>query len=150
MGILDGDQFDPRTDSTAPPGWLGLVLGPAAAGAAPTANPLPAHPRSGICLALAPATPDRPGAPARFSFLAPGVRRIDNALTGEKFLAQFSPVVQAAVKAAVAGRAPPAANQRPGFAQAIAAIARKYGRPVGPPPDARSEPNPPTRPDPTE
>ncbi len=134
MGILDGYHLDPESETgTAPPGWLGPVLGAPATTARPLATPLPTPLAPGIGLALGPA--GAKAAPPRLSYLAPGVKRIDGRLTGEKFLQQFAPDVQAAVRSAIAGRPLPDANQRPGFAQAIAAIARKYGRTVEPPQD---------------
>jgi hypothetical protein len=165
MGILDGYPFDPGSESgSPPPGWLGLVLGaqaPAHAHArAPRpmgeAVPAPAAPGlapgvapglvPGLALTLAPASAAQ-AAPPRPRFLGPGVKRIDGRLTGEKYLAQFSPEVQAAVKAAVAGRAAAEADQHPGFAQAIAAITRKYAGALPAPGDAPPEPAAPVQPE---
>ena len=140
MGILDGYDFAPGTDGAAPPGWLGLALGAPATRAQPIGPSSPALVMPGLAVAATPAPARKSTGPApRFSYLAPGVRRIDGALTGEKFLQQFSPEVQAAVKAMLDGRAPPVADQRPGFAQAIAAIARRYGQALGAAPDGKSE-----------
>jgi len=157
MGILDGYPFDPGMENgNPPPGWLGLVLGAQAHAHAHAraprpageAMPAPAAPGfvPGLGLALAPASAAQ-AAPPRPRFLGPGVKRIDGRLTGEKYLAQFSPEVQAAVKAAVAGRAVAEADQRPGFAQAIAAIARKYAGALPAPADAPPEPAAPAQPE---
>jgi hypothetical protein len=167
MGILDGYPFDPGSEGgSPPPGWLGLVLGaqahanaraPHPAGEAVPAPVAPGHGPGlapgtapglvpGLALALAPASAAQ-AAPPRPRFLAPGVKRIDGRLTGEKYLAQFSPEVQAAVKAAVAGRPVAEADQRPGFAQAIAAIARKYAGALSAPADAPPEPAAPAQPE---
>lgn len=175
MGILDGYPFDPGSErGNPPPGWLGLVLRALAPAQAPgqahahayaprpigDAMPAPAAPGHvpglapgvvpglvpGLALALAPASAAQ-AAPPRPRFLGAGVKRIDGRLTGEKYLAQFSPEVQAAVKAAVAGRAAAEADQRPGFAQSIAAIARKYAGALSPPADAPPEPAAPAQPE---
>jgi hypothetical protein len=167
MGILDGYPFDPGSEGgAAPPGWLGLVLGaharpPQAAGdamPAPVAPGLAPGVVSGLAAALAPHLAPHPAptlapgsaaqaAPPRPRFLAPGVKRIDGRLTGEKYLAQFSPEVQAAVKAALAGSAVRDTGQRPGFAQAVAAIARKYAGAGASLADATPEPAAPAQPD---
>ena len=165
MGILDGYPFDPGMENgNPPPGWLGLVLGaqahahaharaPRPAGEAMPAPAAPGLVRGpvpglvpGLALTLAPASAAQAATP-RPRFLGPGVKRIDGRLTGEKYLAQFSPEVQAAVKAAVAGRAVAEADQRPGFAQAIAAIARKYAGALPAPADAPPEPAAPAQPE---
>ena len=161
MGILDGYPFDPGSDGgAAPPGWLGLVLGAHARPPQPADDATPAPVAPGLApghmpglvprlvpgLALAPASAPQ-AAPPRSRFLGVGVKRIDGRLTGEKYLAQFSPEVQAAVKAALAGGAVADASQPPGFAQAIAAIARKYARAAAPPADAPPEPAAPAQQD---
>lgn len=140
MGILDGYDLASDSDGLPPSGWLGLALGAPATRARPVGPSSPALVVPGLTVAAAPTPARKSASPApRFSYLAPGVRRIDSALTGEKFLQQFSPEVQAAVKAVLAGGAPPVADRRPGFAQAIAAIARRYGQALAAAPDGQSD-----------
>jgi hypothetical protein len=72
-----------------------------------------------------------PGAPASEGYFAPGVTRVDPRLAGEDYLAQFSPEVQAAVKAYTGGEAMPDGDARKGFAAAVKTIARKYAADLG-------------------
>jgi hypothetical protein len=60
-------------------------------------------------------------------FLAPGVKQIDSSLTGQDYLKQFSPEVQAAVQNYVDGKSMPTGNPRKGFTQTVKMIAQKYG-----------------------
>jgi hypothetical protein len=64
-------------------------------------------------------------------FLAPGVKNIDSTLTGQDYLKQFSPEVQAAVQNYVDGKSMPTGNPRKGFTQAVKQIAQKYGADTG-------------------
>jgi hypothetical protein len=65
-------------------------------------------------------------------FLAPGVKQIDSSLTGQDYLKQFSPEVQAAVQNYVDGKSMPTGNPRKGFTQTVKMIAQKYGADTGP------------------
>ncbi len=64
-------------------------------------------------------------------FLAPGVKTIDSSLTGQDYLKQFSPEVQAAVNNYVDGKSMPTGNPRKGFTQTVKMIAQKYGSDTG-------------------
>jgi hypothetical protein len=64
-------------------------------------------------------------------FLAPGVKQIDSALTGQDYLKQFSPEIQAAVQNYVDGKSMPTGNPRKGFTQTVKMIAQKYGADQG-------------------
>lgn len=68
-------------------------------------------------------------------FLAKGVTSVDQGLKGTDYLAQFSPEVQASVKAYVNGESMPTGNPRKGFTQAVKMIAQKYGQDTGTPAD---------------
>jgi hypothetical protein len=68
-------------------------------------------------------------------YLAPGVTQVDQGKSGDDYLAQFSPEVQAAVKAYVGGESMPTGNPRKGFTQAVKMIAQKYGQDIGLPAD---------------
>ncbi len=65
--------------------------------------------------------------------LAEGVKNIDSSLIGDDYLKQFSPEVQAAVKAYMAGETQPTGNPRKGFIQAVKMIAQKVGADKGEP-----------------
>jgi hypothetical protein len=71
------------------------------------------------------------GASESSGFLAPGVKNIDSTLTGQDYLKQFSPEVQAAVQNYVDGKSMPTGNPRKGFTQAVKQIAQKYGADTG-------------------
>lgn len=99
----------------------------------------------------APQRPGVPGAPAgvpmsantapafaRDPFLAKGVTEPNDELTGDEYLKQYSPQVQAYVKDLVEGRVPVTANARKGFTTTANLIASKYGQEVGIPMDATS------------
>lgn len=64
-------------------------------------------------------------------FLAKGVTSFDHSLTGNDYLAQFSPEVQAAVRNYVAGESMPTGNPRKGFTQTVKMIAQKFGQDTG-------------------
>jgi len=64
-------------------------------------------------------------------FLAPGVKSIDSSLTGQDYLKQFSPEIQAAVDNYVQGKSTPTGNPRKGFTQTVKMIAQKYGADTG-------------------
>lgn len=64
-------------------------------------------------------------------FLAPGVKQIDSTLTGQDYLKQFSPEIQAAVQNYADGKSTPTGNPRKGFTQAVKMIAQKYGADTG-------------------
>jgi hypothetical protein len=71
------------------------------------------------------------GSPASGGFLAPGVKSIDSSLTGQDYLKQFSPEIQAAVDNYVQGKSTPTGNPRKGFTQTVKMIAQKYGADTG-------------------
>ena len=74
------------------------------------------------------------GVPGSSGMLAPGVKQYDPSLSGEDYLAQFSPEVQAAVKAYMKGDVMPTGNPRlQGIANAAKTIAQKYGQDIGQP-----------------
>lgn len=64
-------------------------------------------------------------------YFAPGVTAdtIDHSKVGEDYLRQFSPEVQAGVRAVVAGKSLPTGRQ--GLQQAIKMVAQKYGADIG-------------------
>lgn len=63
--------------------------------------------------------------------LAPGVTAIDSSLAGDDYLKQFSPEVQAGVKAYMRGDSLPTGRQQ--SAQVIKQVAQKYGDDIGVP-----------------
>ncbi len=66
------------------------------------------------------------------SLLAPGVKTMNSALTGEEYLNQFSPEVKAAVKAYINGDVMPTGNPRlQGIAPFAKTVAQKYGQDLG-------------------
>lgn len=65
--------------------------------------------------------------------MAKGVTAIDHTLSGQDYLTQFAPEVQAAVRNYVAGNSMPTGNPRKGFTQAVKMIAQKYGEDTGVP-----------------
>jgi hypothetical protein len=67
--------------------------------------------------------------------LAKGVTQFDNSLVGQEYLNQFSPEIQAAVKAYVEGRSMPTGNPRKGFTQFVKQVAQKYGGDINMPAD---------------
>jgi hypothetical protein len=71
------------------------------------------------------------GAQTSGGFLAPGVKSIDSSLTGDDYLKQFSPEIQAAVDNYVQGKSTPTGNPRKGFTQTVKMIAQKYGADTG-------------------
>jgi hypothetical protein len=71
------------------------------------------------------------GSPASGGFLAPGIKSIDSSLTGQDYLKQFSPEIQAAVDNYVQGKSTPTGNPRKGFTQTVKMIAQKYGADTG-------------------
>jgi hypothetical protein len=71
------------------------------------------------------------GGSASGGFLAPGVKQIDSSLTGNDYLKQFSPEIQAAVENYVQGKSTPTGNPRKGFTQTVKMIAQKYGADTG-------------------
>lgn len=64
-------------------------------------------------------------------YLAPGVKQIDSTLTGDDYLKQFSPEIQAGVKDYIDGKSTPTGNPRKGYTQAVKMIAQKYGSDIG-------------------
>lgn len=73
------------------------------------------------------ATPQQTG-----GLLAPGVKALDRSLTGDDYLGQFAPEVQAAVKAYIRGDVMPTGNARKdSIATQAKTIAQKYGQDVG-------------------
>lgn len=68
-------------------------------------------------------------------FLAKGIGQVDSSLTGEDYLKQFSPEVQAAVRDYVSGKTMPTGNPRQGFTAAVKQIAQKFGNDIGVPAD---------------
>ena len=64
-------------------------------------------------------------------FFAPGVKGIDSSLTGQDYLKQFSPEVQAAVQNYIEGKSTPTGNPRKGFTQTVKMIAQKVGADTG-------------------
>lgn len=74
------------------------------------------------------------GVPGGSGMLAPGVKQYDPTLTGDPYLAQFAPEVQAAVKAYMNGDVLPTGNPRlQGIAAVAKMIAQKYGQDIGQP-----------------
>ncbi len=72
--------------------------------------------------------------PGGGGMLAPGVKNYDSSLTGDAYLAQFSPEVQSAVKAYMKGDVMPTGNPRlQGIAAVAKTIAQKYGQDIGQP-----------------
>lgn len=66
--------------------------------------------------------------------LAPGVKSIDSSLTGDAYVSQFSPEVQAAVKAYINGDVMPTGNPRlQGISNTAKTIAQKWGQDTGNP-----------------
>ncbi|HTF73257.1 MAG TPA: hypothetical protein VK620_02775, partial [Bradyrhizobium sp.] len=66
--------------------------------------------------------------------LAPGVSKFDSSLTGEDYLKQLSPEVQAAARAYINGDVMPSGNPRnQGIASFAKTVAQKYGMDVGQP-----------------
>jgi hypothetical protein len=64
--------------------------------------------------------------------LAPGVNALDHSLSGDAYLNQFGPEVQAAVKAYLAGDVMPTGNPRlQGIASLAKTVAQKYGQDMG-------------------
>jgi hypothetical protein len=78
---------------------------------------------------------DASGGQSSGGFLAPGVKAIDSSLTGQDYLKQFSPEVQAAVQNYVEGKSMPTGNPRKGFTQTVKMIAQKYGADINEPVD---------------
>jgi hypothetical protein len=69
---------------------------------------------------------------ASSSLLAPGVTQYNPSLSGDAYLGQFSPEVQAAVKAYINGDVMPSGNPRQqGIASQAKTIAQKYGADMG-------------------
>jgi len=68
---------------------------------------------------------------ASAGFLAPGVKQMDSSLTGQDYLKQFSPEVQAAVQNYIEGKSTPTGNPRKGFTQTVKMIAQKVGADTG-------------------
>lgn len=68
-------------------------------------------------------------------YLQPGVKAVDRTLTGDDYLKQYSPEVQAAVKNYLSGETMPTANPRKGWVQNIKSIAQKYAGDIGVPAD---------------
>lgn len=65
-------------------------------------------------------------------FLAPGVKSIDRTLSGDDYLNQFGPEVQAAVKSYIRGDVMPTGNARKdSIATQAKTIAQKYGQDMG-------------------
>lgn len=72
------------------------------------------------------------GASGSIGMLAPGVSNVDSSLTGDAYLKQFSPEVQAAVKDYINGDVMPTGNPRQqGIANLAKTIAQKYGQDLG-------------------
>lgn len=75
------------------------------------------------------------GGPTGYSssdFLAPGVRQEDTSLTGDAYLSQYSPQIQAAAKAYMNGDVMPSGNPRlAGLTQFAKTVAQKYGQDMG-------------------
>lgn len=84
---------------------------------------------------LTPISGGAQGGVAGGGFLANGVGQVDSGLTGDAYLKQFSPEVQAAVTNYVGGKTMPTGNARQGFTQAVKMIAQKYGTDIGQPAD---------------
>ena len=80
-------------------------------------------------------TGDEPAKSSASAYLAPGVSQVDKSLSGNDYLGQYSPDVQAAVRDYVAGKSMPTGNPRKGWTQNIKAIAQKYGQDIGVPAD---------------
>jgi len=68
---------------------------------------------------------------ANAGFLASGVKQMDSSLTGQDYLKQFSPEVQAAVQNYIEGKSTPTGNPRKGFTQTVKMIAQKVGADTG-------------------
>jgi hypothetical protein len=65
-------------------------------------------------------------------FLAPGVKAVDRSLSGDDYLKQYGPEVQAAVKAYINGDVLPSGNPRmQSLANTAKTIAQKYGADMG-------------------
>lgn len=73
-----------------------------------------------------------PGAAPQSGMLAPGVTELNHSLTGDDYLKQFGPEVQAAVKSYINGDVMPTGNPRlQGMANQAKIIAQKYGADLG-------------------
>jgi hypothetical protein len=74
------------------------------------------------------------GGQGGFSLLAPGVTALDPSKTGDEYLGQFSPEVQAAAKSYIRGDVMPTGNARNnGIANQAKIIAQTYGQQTGTP-----------------
>lgn len=71
-------------------------------------------------------------------FLAKGVSEVNHELSGDDYLKQFAPEIQAYVKSKSEGQIPATANARKGFTQAADTVAAKYGQDMGVPMDLAS------------
>ncbi len=76
-----------------------------------------------------------PAGTSNSAYLAKGVSAVNHDLSGDAYLQQYSPEVQAAVKDYVAGLATPTGNPRKGWAENIQKIAKKWGSDKGIPVD---------------